>query len=167
MADRKKKVNTEPAGEPVEIAAGPERDYEAELAAEKERYLRLAAEYDNFRKRTAKEREGLLEDAFALAVSAFLPLIDNLERAEKFAEGDAAGVREGLALILKQLGETMQRIGLTELNPAGEPFDPEKHNAVAHVDDDSFGENTVAEVLQKGYRVGEKIVRHAMVKVAN
>ena len=136
-----------------------------ELAAAEDKYLRLAAEYDNFRKRTAKERENLFNDVYADALAVFLPVLDNLERAAAYGDGES--VAKGVAMTLKSINETLERLGITEIEAAGQPFDPALHNAVLHVEDETLGEGVVAEVLQKGYRKGERILRYAMVKVAN
>ncbi len=138
---------------------------EAELAEQNDKYLRLAAEYDNFRKRTAKERENLFADAYADALAVFLPVLDNLERAAQFSDGES--VAKGVAMTLKGISDTLERMGITEIEAQGQPFDPAVHNAVLHVEDESVGESTVVEVLQKGYRKGERVLRYAMVKVAN
>ena len=137
----------------------------AALAAAEDKYLRLAAEYDNFRKRTAKERENLFADVYADALAVFLPVIDNLERAAQYSDGES--VTKGVAMTLKSIGESLEKLGVTEIEALGKPFDPALHNAVLHVEDDSVGENVVVEVLQKGYRKGERVLRYAMVKVAN
>ena len=137
----------------------------AELAAANDKYLRLAAEYDNFRKRSAKEREGVYGDAYADALCALLPIFDNLERAVKYSDGDS--LQQGVALTLKGLTSTLEKLGITEIEAEGKPFDPNFHNAVMHVEDDTLGEGVVAEVLQKGYCKGERVLRYAMVKVAN
>ncbi len=139
----------------------------AQLAAEQESFLRLAAEYDTSRKRSVREKETLLSEAFAMAVSAFLPLLDNIERAVAFANSNPESVREGVQLMEKQMRDIVEKINLEEINPVNAPFDPALHEAVMHVEDDSVGENTVVEVFQKGWRLGDKIIRHAMVKVAN
>ena len=136
-----------------------------ELAELSDKYLRLAAEYDNFRKRTAKERENLFADAYADALAVFLPVLDNLERAAQFADGES--VAKGVAMTLKGISDTLDRMGITEIEAEGKPFDPAVHNAVLHVEDESVGESTVVEVLQKGYRKGDRVLRYAMVKVAN
>lgn len=159
--ENKEACEQPPAPEKTEL----EKALEA-LDTEKEARLRTAAEYDNFRKRTAREREGLLSEAFALAISAFLPLIDNLERACVY-KSNPQGLSEGLDLIMKQLEEIKKQIGLAVIDPKGEKFDPEMHNAVLHIEDEACGENTVVEVLQKGYAIEGKVIRHAMVKVAN
>lgn len=138
---------------------------ESDLAALNETYLRLAAEYDNFRRRTAKEREGIYTDAFGEALGALFPVVDNLERAAQYSDGE--NVAKGVALTLKSVQDTFEKLGVTEINPVGEAFDPNLHNAVMHVDDDTVGESIVVEVLQKGYCRGDRVLRFAMVKVAN
>ena len=136
------------------------------LAEANDKYLRLAAEYDNYRKRTAREKEHVYGDAKADTVKPFLEVLDNLERGlAQFEEGDPH--RQGVELIAKQLSAVLEKLGVTEIEALGQPFDPAKHNAVMHIDDEAFGENTVAEVFQKGYQMGDKVVRFAMVKVAN
>ena len=137
----------------------------AELAALNDKYLRLAAEYDNFRRRTARERDNIYADAFEMALAAFLPMVDNLERAAQYTDGE--NVAKGVALVLKSVGDTFQKLGITEIEALGKPFDPTYHNAVMHVDDPEKGESEVVEVLQKGYIKGERVLRYAMVKVAN
>lgn len=128
-----------------------------------DKYLRLMAEYDNFRKRSAKEKDGIYADAYTDALKAILPVIDNLERAVQFSEGDK--VVEGVKMTLSQFNAALEKLGVEEI-PA-ETFDPKVHNAVMHIEDDSYGEGQIVEVFQKGYRKGDKIVRFAMVKVAN
>lgn len=131
-----------------------------------DKYLRLAAEYDNYRKRTAKEKENTYADARLDTVKPFLEVLDNLDRGlAQFEEGDPH--RQGMELICKQFRAVLEKLGVTEIEAAGQPFDPEKHNAVMHVEDENLGENIVAEVFQKGYQLGEKVIRFAMVKVAN
>jgi molecular chaperone GrpE len=158
----------ETAGETTAIDSTAELEaLKAQLASEKENYLRLAAEYDNYRKRSNREKEALLSEAFAMAVSAFLPLIDNIERAVSYSDSNPESVREGVLLMEKQMRDITEKINLEEINPLNAPFDPTLHEAVMHVEDENIGENTVVEVFQKGWRLGDKIVRHAMVKVAN
>ena len=131
-----------------------------------DKYLRLAAEYDNYRKRTIKEKEGIYADAKMDTVKPFLDVADNLDRAvSQFEEGDPH--RQGMELICKQFAAVLEKLGVTEIAALGQPFDPEKHNAVMHIDDENYAENTVAEVFQKGYQMGDRVVRFAMVKVAN
>ena len=131
-----------------------------------DKYLRLAAEYDNYRKRTAREKEHLYGDAKIDTIKPFLAVLDNLERGvSQFEEGD--GHRQGMELICKQFSEVLTKLGVTEIPALGEKFDPEKHNAVMHTEDDTAEENTVVEVFQRGYTLGDKVLRFAMVKVAN
>ena len=136
------------------------------LAEANDKYLRLAAEYDNYRKRTAREKEHVYSDARADTVKLFLAVLDNLERGvQQFEEGDPH--RQGMELICKQFMEVLGQMGVTEIPALGQPFDPEKHNAVMHAEDESVGENTIVEVFQKGFMIGDKVLRFAMVKVAN
>ena len=138
---------------------------EAELAAKGDQLLRVAAEYDNFRRRSAKEREALYAEAYGEALAALFPVVDNLERAAQYADGE--NVAKGVALTLKGVRDTFTKLGVEEIDPTGEVFDPNLHNAVMHVDDESLGESEVAEVFAKGYVRGDKVLRHSMVKVAN
>ena len=133
---------------------------------EKDRYLRLAAEYDNFRKRSQKEKDSLYTDIKVDTLRKFLPVYDNLERALKQATADDA-YRKGVEMIMAQFKSTMDGLGVTEIAAEGEKFDPKKHNAVMHVEDESFGENEIVEVFQRGFTLGDKVIRFAMVKVAN
>lgn len=137
----------------------------AELAAKNDQYLRLAAEYDNFRRRSAKEREATYAEAYAEALASLFPVVDNLERAAMYADGE--NVAKGVELTLKSVTETLARLGVEVIDPVGAEFDPNLHNAVMHVEDETVGESTVVEVLQKGYRRGDRVLRFAMVKVAN
>ena len=139
----------------------------AKSAAEQnDKYLRLAAEYDNYRKRTQREKESIYGDAKADTIKPFLAVYDNLERGiAQYAEDDVH--RQGLELIAKQFMEVLGKLGVTEIEALGKPFDPEKHNAVMHVEDEAIEESTVVEVFQKGFAIGEKVLRFSMVKVAN
>lgn len=136
------------------------------LAQQEDRFLRLAAEYDNYRKRTAKEKESTWAQAKADTAAAFLPVYDNLERALKQDTADEA-FKKGVEMTMNQLKEIFEKLGITEIPALGQPFDPNLHNAVMHVEDDSLGESTVAEVFQQGFMLGDKVIRFAMVKVAN
>lgn len=138
---------------------------QAALAAENDKYLRMMAEYDNFRRRTAKEREGLYADAYADLLTKILPVLDNLERAAQY--NDAATVSQGVGMTLKSFLEVLASMGIAEIEAQGKPFDPNLHNAVMHIEDEQYGESEVVEVLQKGYIRGDKVLRFAMVKVAN
>ena len=139
----------------------------AKLVADvNDKYLRLAAEYDNYRKRTAKEKESIYGDAKADTIKPLLAVYDNLERG--IAQYDEADVhRQGLELILRQFSEALTKLGVTEIEAKGQPFEPGLHNAVMHGEDEEAGENTVVEVFQKGFMLGDKVLRFAMVKVAN
>ena len=140
---------------------------EAEIKELNDKYTRLFAEYDNFRKRTAKEKEGIYADAYIDALTQILPVLDNLERAAAFENADAEVLRKGLELTLKSFSETLEKMGVKEIEALGKEFDPNVHNAVMHVDDESVGESEVVEVFAKGYIRGDKVLRHSMVKVAN
>ena len=136
------------------------------INAEKEKYLRLCAEYDNYRKRSQKERESLYADIKADTLLKFLPVYDNLERALAQPTADEA-YRKGVEMIMTQFNETLKKLGITEIEAKGQSFDPNMHNAVMHIEDDSFGENEVVEVFQKGFKLNDRVIRFAMVKVAN
>ena len=146
--------------------AAPQPEAQEPQAAPDDRFLRLAAEYDNYRKRTAKEKEALWAQAKADTAVAFLPVYDNLERALKQETADEA-YKKGVEMTMNQLKEVFSKLGITEIDALGKPFDPNLHNAIMHVEDESLGENTVAEVFQAGFMLGEKVIRFAMVKVAN
>ena len=172
----------EPAPEPEKApeAAAPEEAPEAapekepdELAllredkkALEERNLRLMAEFDNYRKRTTREKEGLYGDAVADTVKGFLPVLDNFQRAMESPCADE-DFKKGMELIYKGLWDAMAALGVEEIAETGVPFDPGIHNAVMHIEDEKLGKNVVAQVFQKGYRMGEKILRYAMVQAAN
>lgn len=136
------------------------------LSDQEEKFLRLAAEYDNFRRRSQKEKEAAWADAKAETARAFLPVYDNLERALKQETCDEAYAK-GVEMTMNGLREVLSKLGIEEIPALGEAFDPNFHNAVMHVEDENVGENTVVEVFQTGFQSGEKIVRFAMVKVAN
>ena len=163
-------VKQEAAAEPEETAVDPLlselESLKDQVAGQEDKYLRLAAEYDNYRKRTAKEKESLWTDVKADTAGAFLPVYDNLERALKQDTADEA-FKKGVEMTMNQLKEVLTKLGITEIEALGQPFDPALHNAVMHIEDENFGENTVAEVFQAGFRLGDKVVRFAMVKVAN
>ena len=154
----------------VEEAETPAEEVKADsneaLAAAEDKFLRLAAEYDNYRKRTAKEKESIWTEAKAQTVAAFLPVYDNLERALKQETADEA-YKKGVELTMKGLQDAMTKLGVEVIPAMGETFDPNFHNAVMHVDDEAVEENTVVDVFQQGFKCGEKVIRFAMVKVAN
>ena len=149
-----------------ETAAPETESIQAQLSAQEDKYLRLAAEYDNYRKRTAKEKETLWTQAKADTVAAFLPVYDNLERAVNQACADEAYAK-GVEMTMNQLKEVFTKLGVEQIPALGEAFDPNLHNAVMHVEDDSVEDNTIVEVFQQGFRHGDKVIRFAMVKVAN
>ena len=148
-------------------------ELEKKLAADEEsikerddKYLRLAAEYDNYRRRTAKEKDSIYSDAYGDATKQLLPVIDNLERAAA-QTGDAEAIRAGVEMTLKAATDNLAKLGITAYGEVGEEFDPNRHTAVLHVEDENFGENVIAEILQRGYAREDKIIRYAVVKVAN
>ena len=192
MAEEEKKETPREAQEPEETGAeasaaeAPEAEAEEtftvtreqmekmealarQLEEQRDKFLRLAAEYDNYRKRTAKEKEGIYADAKIDTLTAMLPVYDNLERGlAQYRDEDAESPhRKGLEMVFSQFKESLAKLGVTPIDAVGQPFDPEKHNAVMHVEDDSVGENTVVEVLQQGFLLGERVLRFAIVKVAN
>ena len=139
-----------------------------QLAEEHDQYLRLAAEYDNYRKRTAKEKEGIYANAKIDTIKGMLPVYDNLERGlAQFGAEDDDPHKKGLEMIFNQYKEALTRLGVTPIDCVGKEFDQERHNAVMHIEDESCGENTVVEVLQQGFMLGDKVLRFAIVKVAN
>ena len=157
----------EEAAEETAAQAVSETDLlKAQLAQQEDKYLRMAAEYENYRRRTAKEKEAIWADAKGDAAVAFLPVYDNLERALKQETADEA-YKKGVEMTMNQLKTVLEKLGITEIPALGETFDPNVHNAVMHVDDETLGENVVADVFQAGFKLGEKVIRFAMVKVAN
>ena len=135
-------------------------------AAEHDQYLRILAEYDNFRKRSRKEKEALYLDVKAETVAKFLPVFDDLERALAGETADEA-YKKGVELTMAGLRKVMTGLGVEEFGEVGEAFDPNAHNAVMHIENEDLGENVIAQVFQKGFRIGEKVIRHAVVQVAN
>ncbi len=177
------KKATKPAAEDEEVVQTPETDTspaaEAEaphstdldalkqdLAGKEEAYLRLAAEYDNFRKRSQKEKEAIWAEAKGSTILALLPVYDNLERALKLACTDEAYAK-GVEMTMNELKKILEQLGVTEIPALGKPFDPTYHNAVMHVEDEAAEENTIVEVFQTGFLNGDKVLRFSMVKVAN
>ena len=136
---------------------------ESEKAETNDRYLRTLAEYDNFRKRTTKERELVYQDAYADAVKGIIPVVDNIERALEYAADE--NDKKGLELIVQSVHTALEKMGVKEIET--KEFDPNLHNAVMHIDDEAYGEGEIVEVFQKGYIYGDRIIRYAMVKVAN
>lgn len=138
-----------------------------QLETTQDQLLRLSAEYDNYRKRTAKEKENIYQDAKMDTIKNFLAVYDNLERAVATEGDEDSPHKKGLVLIFNQYKEILTKLGVTEIPALGEPFDPEKHNAVMHIDDENLGENTVAQVFQTGFMLGDKVIRFSTVQVAN
>lgn len=132
-----------------------------------DKYMRLAAEYDNFRKRAQKEKDGVYGEAVADTLTGLLPIIDNLQYASKYGSGDAESYAEGVKQILDKLPETLEKLHIKPVGAAGETFDPTYHNAVMHEENDAYGENEIMDVLQSGYLYEDRVIRYAMVKVAN
>ena len=141
-------------------------DAKAELAGEKEKYLRLAAEYDNFRKRSSRERDNIYADVKADTLEKVLPIYDNLERALKQETQDEA-YRKGVEMTMNQFSETLKNLGVAPIEAVGQTFDPAVHNAVMHTEDPDKGENEVVAEFQKGFKMGDRIIRFSMVQVAN
>lgn len=178
----KMKKEPEQTEQPVEAVQEPEEETKApqpekqepsELekalaaqAKEHDQYLRLAAEFDNFRKRSAKEKDNIYHDAKAETAKKFLPVYDNLERALKNETADEA-YKKGVEMTMRELVKILEAMDIKPFGASGETFDPQRYNAVMHVEDESLGENVVAEVFQTGFVMGEKVIRFAMVKVAN
>ncbi len=151
-------------GEP-DIVEEPDAAEQA-LQAANDKYMRLFAEFDNFRKRTAKEKSETYQDAVAKTVLELLPAVDSFERAMESPCTDDA-YRSGMEKIYQQMTGILQKLGIEEIPAMNEPFDPKVHNAIRQIEDENFGESTVCEVYQKGYRLGDRIIRCAMVSVAN
>lgn len=193
MTDAEERKNTEelPPEEAVEQECAPEAEKETkqegskkkrekkskekeeleklkeEFAQFKQNHLRVLAEYDNFRKRTANEKAQIYGNAVSDTVNAILPVADNIERALAQEHASAEDMIKGVEMISNQFNECFQKLNIVPIGQVGEAFDPSVHNAVSHIDDDSLGENVVSAVFQKGYKLGDRIVRHAMVQVAN
>ena len=150
---------------PDELELANKKAYDAEKKCTElnDKYLRLMAEYDNFRKRSLKERDGIYAEAYSDAVKQLLPVIDNIERSVAFATDEET--RKGLNMIVTQMVEALDKMGVTVIET--KEFDPNVHNAVMHVDDESYGEGEIIDVFQKGYKYKDKVIRYAMVKVAN
>lgn len=173
MSEQEKNVNPEEEileeETPVEETAAeetPAEDFKEKYEHEHDSFLRLAAEYDNFRKRSAKEKESSYTNGKSAAIEKLLPVYDNLERAVNQPTEDAA-YKKGVEMTLQQLVKIFADLGVEIFGNVGEEFDPNMHNAVMHIDSEDLGENVIAQVFQKGFRIGEKVVRFAMVQVAN
>lgn len=142
-------------------------ELEKELAAAKEAHIRTLAEYDNYRKRTAKEKENTWVDAKAVCLAELLPMLDNFDRALGVTDSDFESYKKGVEMIYQGFCDTLKKLGVEAFGEEGDEFDPNFHSAVMHVEDESLGENVLAQVFSKGYKLGDKVLRPAMVKVAN
>ncbi len=164
----KEVLNENKAEETVEetVEVSETEALKKEIEELKDSKLRLAAEYDNFRKRSAREKENIFSDASIATAAAFLPVLDNLERAVKQETADEA-YKKGVEMTLNQLNQIMEKLGISEIPALGEQFDPELHNAVLHIEDETVDDNTIVEVFEKGFKMGDRVLRYAIVKVAN
>ncbi len=138
-----------------------------ELDATKEAHIRTLAEYDNFRKRSIKEKEAIAGDSKALTVKELLPVLDNFERAAMNSDTDLESYRKGVEMTFSSFMDVLKKMGVEQFGEPGEQFDPNIHNAVMHCDDENLEENVITDVFSKGYKMGDRVLRHAMVKVAN
>ena len=165
--EKKEKAKKEKAEKKKEDKTEPQEDKKPEAPqAQSDAYLRLLAEYDNYRKRSQREKDSLYADIKADTLLKFLPVYDNLVRALNQPTEDEA-YRKGIEMIMTQFCTTMEKLGVEKIESLGRTFDPTLHNAVMHVDDETKGENEIVEVFQEGFRLGDKVIRFAMVKVAN
>lgn len=161
------KVEEKAADEAVDEKAEKIASLEKELAASKEAHIRTLAEYDNYRKRSTKEKESIYADAKAVCMTELLGVVDNFERALDVKDSDFESYKKGVEIIYTNLMDTFKKLGVEAFGEAGEKFDPNFHNGVMHIDDPEKAENVIAEVFSKGYKLGDKVLRPAMVKVAN
>ena len=170
-AEEKETTETEETTAETEATAKPEpsetEKLQKQLDEANDKFLRLAAEYDNFRKRTVKEKEALNALCKSTVVKALLPVIDNFERAMQQPSDNPEDYKKGIEMIVKQFAEVLQSLGVESFGTEGETFDPNLHNAVMHIENDELGENVIAAVFGKGYRLGDTVIRPAMVQVAN
>ena len=180
MNENPKSPKDEPSSEPedillwsedeapeAEVLDTPEMEYAVLYKQAQDNYLRNLAEFDNFRKRTAKEKAGMYDLGVGDAVEKFLPVLDNFERALFSAPNAQDGFYKGIEMIFRQFGQSLADLGVEPIPSEGEAFDHRLHEAVVHVEDENFGQNEIVEELQKGYKYKDKIIRHSMVKVAN
>ncbi len=164
---REKETKKEKKGAEQLASVAAERDrLQAKYDEARDAHLRTLAEYDNFRKRSAREKDSIYPEAIAKALAAFLPAIDAFERGMDCKCTDE-NFYQGMTMVLAQMNGALEKLGCVAFGEEGEPFDPERHNAVMHVEDEEYAENVVCEVYQKGYLLGDKVIRFAMVKVAN
>ena len=169
MAKKNEEIKEETVAEETvaeETVETEENEFEKKYNDINEKYMRTLAEYDNYRKRTIKEKETIYPEAKAIVIEKFLPIIDNFARALESAEQKDA-FYEGIVMLKKQIDDIFTALGVEEIKATGEEFNPELHNAVMHIDDEAQGENIIVEEFQKGYKIGDRVIRHSMVKVAN
>ena len=171
MAKDKKKNNAdeEVIEQEVNEVAEPskEEELQRQLDEKNDQLLRMAAEYDNFRKRSQREKEALYAECKASVINALLPVADNFDRIFANPDGTLEDYKKGVEMTFKQFSDVFKSLGIEPFGEVGEEFDPNIHNAVMHTEDDSVGENTITTVIVKGYKLGDKIIRPAMVAVAN
>ena len=167
MDEKENATVEETQEEEIQEVSAEEDEAKKKYDSLNEKYLRTLAEYDNYRKRSIREKESIYPEARADAAAAFLPVMDNLERALSI-EAEKTPFYDGVVLVKKQLDEVFAGLGIEAIAAeTGTPFDPQLHNAVMHIEDESLEENVIVEEFQKGYKIGERIIRHSMVKVAN
>jgi len=162
-----KKEKKQPETVEEEIVETAEEKLQKELDEKNEQFLRLCAEYDNFRKRSQKEKQDIYSSSQAELIKELLPVFDNFDRAANNKEANAEDYKKGIDLIFNQFGEILKKLGVESYGERGDEFDPNIHNAVMTVEDDELGENVIASVFSKGYKFGDRIVREAVVQVAN
>lgn len=169
LAKEKKNNNAEEIIEETEVAAesSKEEELQKQLDEKNDQLLRIAAEYDNFRKRSQREKEALYAECKASVINALLPVADNFDRIFANPDGTLEDYKKGVEMTFKQFSDVFKNLGIESFGEVGEEFDPNLHNAVMHTEDDSVGENTITNVLVKGYKLGDKVIRPAMVAVAN
>lgn len=166
-AGKKKKEKKGGNRDELETLQAENERLQTEVQNGQEQFLRIRAEYDNFRKRSQAEKTLLYNNAISDAVNAILPIADNIERAAAQKNASPEDIQKGLDMISAQFASSMEALGVQAIGEVGEAFDPNLHNAVSHIEDESLGENVIVQVLQKGYVMGDRVVRHAMVQVAN
>ena len=170
MEENKEELDVEEVAETEEVTESAEEKLQKELDELNDKYLRLMSEYANYQTRTAKEKAARYADAMVDAVAELLPIGDNLERALKteVSTEEAVKFKEGIEMVMKQFNDCLEKLGVTPIKAEGEQFDPNIHNAIMHIEDETIDDNTVVEEFMKGYMYkGDRVVRHSMVKVAN
>ena len=166
-AEEKEEKKEKKATKKADKADEKVTELQAELEEQKNQNLRLAAEYDNYRKRTQREKDALNGDIKAYIIGEILPVIDNFERATANTSADYETYKKGMEMIFTQFADIFKKLGVEAFGESGEAFDPMMHNAVMHIDSEDFGESVIAQVFAKGYKIGDKVIRCATVQVAN